>query len=120
MPAKKVHFTEEDGHQLAVDMLREIQAYWDEYFRLTWDAAERKGREPGAGAWRNLNADILGRYLATVQAHGSRELERGFFAVLNDYLGSAREGCVDLDAYEKVSWRTGRARGETRVQTSGR
>lgn len=87
--------TEADGYQLAADMLRDLHEEWlsDEEFQQTEEE----------GAWRLLRGDTVRRYMETVSNSGSQALERGFYAVLTDFIGSCVDGAVpDAEFYEKV------------------
>ena len=87
-------FQATDGHQLAIDMLREIHEQW-------------LAREDGVpddqvgDLWRRDDSAVLRRYLKTVGASRSPALEAGFFAVLTDFIGGTLDGVVpELEFYE--------------------
>ena len=89
-------FTEADGHQLAADMLRDVHDEW-------FNNEEYQAASPGA-EWALLKGEVLCRYLDTVRNSQSATLERGFYSVLTDYIGSCMDGVVpDADFYEKES-----------------
>lgn len=86
----RIKFTEADGHQLAVDLLREVGHEWSTFEDSTSDA------------WKRQQVQVVARYLATLREHSSPELERGFCAVLTDYLGACVNGGVpDPEYYER-------------------
>jgi hypothetical protein len=88
-------FTEADGHQLAADMLREVH---DEWLTDPWQA------DDGIAGWRKAAPVVLPRYLMKVREASSPELERGFFAVLTDFIGGSLDGVVpEAQFYERES-----------------
>lgn len=94
-----VEFTEADGHQLAVDMLREIEAHYRKIGALIESWPDSRDNEIG-DFWKQDKSEILRRYLGTVAAKGSPALEHGFFAVLTDYIGSTQgDGVVPEPEY---------------------
>lgn len=96
-------FTEEDGHQLAADLIRalEEQVAIGEEAAVAAAPNDEAASEAVCAAWRN-NVDgikILRRHLATVRKARSPELERGFLAVLVDKIGA--ECPADVEFYER-------------------
>lgn len=97
-------FTEEDGHQLAVDLVREVEAHIThrrDHLRDVSDAEFERTYDSGE-VWRNDESVVLRRYLATVRESGSAALEKGFLAVLTSHLGSGgvEGGPFGLESYE--------------------
>ncbi len=92
------HFTEEDGHQLAADMLRELETHYHERGTLIEAWPESMDSEIG-DFWKKDKSEILRRYLATMGAKGSPALEHGFFAVLTDVLASQCDGSASWENY---------------------
>lgn len=89
-------FTQEDGHQLAADMMREIHDHWRAREEGVVDDAEL------AMLWRRDNGAIVKLYFETVGARGSEDLARGFYAVLTDFIGCCVDGSVvPPEFYEK-------------------
>jgi len=98
-------FTEADGRQLAVNMLRELDHF-------------ETNDEDGPWPW-SINAmyrpedtpqdNVVLRYLDNIQQRGSEDLLMGFCAVLTDYLGSAGSagggGIADEAFYESLTER---------------
>jgi hypothetical protein len=98
-------YTQEDGHELAVKALREIQAH----VAARW---ERENPTPPGGAdipenapddaWRTENGEILRRYISTLSEAQSLALARGFYAVLTETIGSSLNGVnTDLEYFTK-------------------
>lgn len=80
-----------DGRQLAVDLLRELRAAWEDE---SWLIDERTGAQ---------RDNVVLRYLAVLRTQGSPSAEAGFAAVLTDFMGSAVNGGVpDPDLYERT------------------
>jgi hypothetical protein len=89
-----IQLTERDGHQLGADCLRELSTHWE----------ARGGEEENDNdkLWRSENSEILRRYLAAVKTRRSPALERGFLAVLTDFIGASVSGGVpDPEYYEE-------------------
>lgn len=93
-----IPFTEQDGHQLAADMLREIRAHWD-----SRSPEESVPDDQLADLWKHDDSKILRKYLAAVRQRRSAELEHGFFAVLTDFIGCSGESSPDPETYEAES-----------------
>lgn len=85
---------EADGHQLAADMLREIQTHWEARQDGISDADLN-------GLWRRDDSEILRRYLNTVTSRNCPALEHGFFAVLTDFIGVSKDSTIEPKFYEK-------------------
>jgi hypothetical protein len=89
-------YTERDGRQLAVEMLRELGVEWDRrdlnHIPDEWLLEAQIAQDPA----------VLRRYLAMVQDSGSAQLELGFLRVLTDFIGSNMSGVPihDLWMYE--------------------
>ena len=89
-------FTEMDGRQLAVDMLREIGTQWNEQDLSAVPDGEI------TEACIDFEPDVMRRYLRAVQEKASPELERGFLCVLSAFIGGEVSGCgLDLAWFEK-------------------
>lgn len=86
-------FTERDGRELAVSMLRELEDVDADLVAIRED--ERPAGTP--------QSNVVLRHLAAVRAADCRELEAGFGAVLTDFLASALNGAVpDATFYEDL------------------
>lgn len=84
-------FTERDGRELAVSLLRELR---DTDADLT--ALEDDYRPAG-----RAQDNIVLRYLTTLRETENRALEAGFAAVLSDFIASTLNGAIpDPDHYE--------------------
>lgn len=97
--SSKPQFTEADGRQLAVDMLREIGDWW---FNVSESMSEAQGEKDAMVPFLRRDPRILRRYIRTVEAKRSAALSRGFFTVVTEYIGGAIHGAPsDIDsAYE--------------------
>ena len=90
-------FTEADGRQHAVDMLRELGERWGQDDDLDPDDVGKN-----TDTLINREPDIMRRYLATVRGKNSPKLERGFLCLLSEFIGSSVNGCpLDLENYEE-------------------
>lgn len=90
----EARFTEADGYRLAADLLRDVREHY---------LAREKGLsvEQVEGLWKQDNSDVIRRYLTVLSTKKSPALERGFFAVLTDFIGSAADGAVcDPEFYQ--------------------
>jgi hypothetical protein len=91
-------FTEADGRQLAVDMLREL--------REEWRSADLEGvlDEDIKETLIDAEPTTLRRYLTVVQQRKSAPLERGFLCVVSNYIAGATDGTIpDPEYYEQAS-----------------
>lgn len=98
MAESKSTFTEEDGHQLAVDMLRDVRDEWfnNEEFQKCDSRTD----------FLLLKGVALSRYLETIITADSPALQRGFYAVLTDYIGCCMDGSIPYpERYEKATYR---------------
>lgn len=77
-------FTETDGRRLAVEMLRELEEVGADAANI--DDGIRK--QTGYGAQRNVAAEYLGKL------RGNADLERGFGALLSDFIASTLDGAI--------------------------
>jgi len=91
----KAMFTEADGRQLAVDLIRELQSQWLDQPSLPTDAHV----DAFLDAQLSRPPTILRRYLAAAH-RGGRKLERGFLCVLSDVIASSCEGSPEPEYYE--------------------
>ena len=85
-------FTEADGHQLAIDLLDEMQDIGMDELGIDEADEYRDGRPQN---------DVLTRYLRVAQTHP--QVEKGFLAVLTDVIGSHVEGTGGADYEHFVS-----------------
>jgi len=98
---KKPVFTEADGRQLAVDMLREL-AQWDRNVDERECAKMDADHEPDMREVKLCeDPEILRRYLATVQGTKSPALERGFLCMLTAALTSEELSEGFMDGYDR-------------------
>lgn len=95
------HFTEADGRQLAVDLIRELEQYQTDDEDGPWPWNIKAMHRPKGTQQDN----VVLRHLDTIQQSGSRSLLMGFCAVLTDYLGDAHHGggLANVAFYEKLS-----------------
>jgi len=95
-------FTEADGRELAVNMLREL-AEWDgKVDERVFESITDENNVPDmTDVLLDEEPEILTRYLATVRRKKSAELERGFLCLLSHFLASAAAGesCLE-EKYE--------------------
>lgn len=83
--------TAEDGRQLAIDMLRELEAMRGEEME---DCLMADGRTP-------VRNNIVARYLRALGAARSPDAETMFASVLTDFIAGAVDGAVaDAEFYE--------------------
>ena len=99
--------TETDGRQLAIDMMREIEARWADHSDL--EHIEQPGDDDDDEEYCrqcteieiNREPEILRRYLDTVRNSRSAKLERGFLCLVTELLASVHcGGPMSLDLYE--------------------
>ena len=101
-------FTEEDGHELAAYMMRDLAADYDSR-EDALDATPDDMPEHEFSAlceqnWKGNKSEIMLRYLAKVEAQGSQALKHGFFAALTDALGRLEGDCpASWDNYLRES-----------------
>jgi hypothetical protein len=93
-------FTEADGRQLAVDMLRELREWTErvnerECDKMSDDEDEPDMREVILGE----EPEIFRRYLATMQSKNSAALERGFLCVLSHFMAEFIEDS-EIEGYD--------------------
>jgi hypothetical protein len=77
-------FTEADGRQLAIDMLRDLADEWEASDELLEGVPDDEITE----TILRRDPAVLRRYLKVMRARRCAALERGFLAVLADMLGS--------------------------------
>lgn len=84
--------TERDGRALAIQLLEELEAK---------GAAERCSIEPQHWKWARVKRQQVPplRYLQILRERNSPEVDRGFCAVLTDFLSSACAGCAPDSVY---------------------
>jgi hypothetical protein len=95
------NFTEADGRQLAVDMIREL-----DHFKINEDSLWLWSINAKYRPEDTPQDNVLLRYLDNIQQRGSRDLLMGFCAVITDYFGCAGSAGVPDEAfYETLSER---------------
>lgn len=91
----KTPFTEADGRQLAVDMLRELGDQW-----ISADL-EQVPDDQITETLINIEPTIVRRYVESALA-SDHSVQRGFLCVLSEYIGSAVNGSqLDPEGYER-------------------
>ena len=92
---KTIHLDEDDGYELAADLLREIEGHWN-------SRSDGVDDEELDDLWKHEESAILRRYLQMVGERHCPALEKGFFAVLTDFIGSALGGGVrEVESYRR-------------------
>jgi len=96
LPLHGADFSRDDGITLAVQLLRELEDTDQQESCFLFDSATDKPRP-------DAQHNIVEAYLQAIAATGSTELQRGFSAVLSDYLACAVGGMVvNPDLYDPL------------------
>lgn len=92
----RVEFTEDDGHELAGHLIRDLQQDYLERGKVLEstpdDMPEAEFSALNDRWWKENKSEVLRRYLAQVAAAGSPALEHGFYAALSDAIGVQATG----------------------------
>jgi hypothetical protein len=90
-------FTEADGRQLAIDMLRELKGWAEQIDARECEKIDQGGEMPDMReVMLGEEPEILRRYLAAIGRMQSPVLERGFLCVLSQSLVECTQ---ELDDY---------------------